>query len=120
MKAAHSMPVLNSNSELERWILRVAYTTSIDHLRQHKRRIQRESHASPRNESDIADESLAELEHALTQLPPIDRELVLLRFARGFTLKQVGESLNTTPDAAHGRIRRIVASLRRLMQGMQL
>jgi RNA polymerase sigma factor (sigma-70 family) len=120
MKVAVSMPVLKCHADLERWMMRVAYTTAIDHLRRGKRRALRESQAV-RDEIEGADPDLvAQLEIALTKLPPLERNLILARFARGFSLKNIGDIFSTTPDAAHGKIRRILGTLRRFMQGTQL
>ncbi len=119
LKVADSLPPLQSSAELERWMVRVCLTTAIDHLRSGQRRAAREIRSQDRsgNEMEITQTQLQELEHALDQLGECQRELLVSRFFRGSTLKQVGAEIGTTPDAAHGRIRRALQSLREIISG---
>ncbi len=122
LKVANSLPPLQSSAELERWMVRVCITTAIDHLRSSQRRAAREIRSQDRslNEMEITQAQLQELENALAQLGECQRELLVSRFFRGSTLKQVGAEIGTTPDAAHGRIRRALHSLREIITGTKL
>lgn len=119
LKVADSLPPMQSSAELERWMVRVCITTAIDHLRSSQRRAARESRSQSRSgiEMEINQVQLQELERALAQLGDCQRELLVARFFRGSTLRQVGAEIGTTPDAAHGRIRRALHSLREIITG---
>lgn len=121
LKVADSLPPLQSRAELERWMVRVCITTAIDHLRSSQRRSARELHcvSPPETDLEISQAQLRELEHALAQLGECQRDLLVARFFRGSTLKQVGAEIGTTPDAAHGRIRRALQALREIITGTQ-
>ena len=122
LKVADSLPPLQSRAELERWMVRVCITTAIDHLRSSQRRSAREIHSQSMSEPEleIDQAQLQELEHALVQLSECQRELLVARFFRGSTLKQVGAEFGTSPDAVHGRIRRALQSLREIITGTKL
>ena len=121
LKVADSLPPLQSSAELERWMVRVCITTAIDHLRSSQRRTAREirSQDRPGHEIEITQTQLRELELALSQLGEGQRELLVARFFRGSTLKQLGAEFGTTPDAAHGRVRRALYLLRQIITGAQ-
>jgi RNA polymerase sigma factor (sigma-70 family) len=59
------------------------------------------------------DESwLAELEAALDELPPSQREAVRLRFSDDLAYEQVAQALQTSPQAARVRVHRALSTLR--------
>ena len=54
------------------------------------------------------------LDELIGQLSRADREAILLRYYRDFTLAEIAEQIGTTPDAARKRIERAIEKLRRL------
>lgn len=127
LKAARSMRPLESKADIERWLTRVVQTSALDTLRQEQRRHQREydsadrdghaSSAAQRSAQEHARrEWLAEQVDWLTQevakISTSDQALLHLRFALGRSLEQTGRAVGISADAAHGRLRRIIARLR--------
>ncbi|MFN0134360.1 MAG: RNA polymerase sigma factor [Phycisphaerales bacterium] len=111
IRLARSMPALRTHAELERWMIRLMHTTTLDLLRRRARRWRRERDPRPAPRKPI-DDRIDRLALALAALPPEDRSLLGLRFALGRSLDASGAALGTTGDAAHGRLRRILHRLR--------
>ena len=63
-------------------------------------------------EHEPDDSWLAELEAALDELPPKQREAVQLRFSDDLAYEQVAEVLETSPQAARVRVHRALSTLR--------
>lgn len=114
LKAARRMPPLSSEAALASWLWRVVHRTALDHLRRERRRIARERGARPPESTlPVLDERIAWLRSRIDELPAEDRGLLAARFAHGLTLDQIGTDAGTTGDAAHGRLRRTLARLRK-------
>lgn len=119
LRIARSLRPMPNEASLERWLTRVLHTTALDLLRREARRTRRElgRHAAapatvqPSAASEL-DERIAWVRERLKELPPEDRWLLGLRFRTGATLKTAGEHSGISPDAVHGRVRRIIARLR--------
>lgn len=58
------------------------------------------------------DSWLAELEAALDELPPTQREAVQLRFSDDLAYEQMAQALETSPQAARVRVHRALTTLR--------
>ncbi len=116
LKVARSIPTLQTQSDLQRWLLRVLHTVAIDHIRAETRRRSRESKAATPDQHtgiDAADsrDLLARLQQQLDSLPAPDRGLLFLRFLHGRSFEQTGDASGISAGAAHGRIRRLKARL---------
>ncbi|MBI1190999.1 MAG: sigma-70 family RNA polymerase sigma factor [Tepidisphaera sp.] len=126
LRAAKSIPVLNSDAALGAWFARVSLRIAIDLMKSDTRRRRRERQTLATSASaHITPEPVAEsLDHAawlravLPTLPLHDYELLIQRLAADRTLAQAGRSLSTSPHAAHGRLRRLLARLRDLANGV--
>lgn len=127
LKAARSMKPLDTKSDVERWLTRVVQTAALDTLRQEKRRRQREATALANGGHKAAvdqraaqehvrrawlDDQVEWLSHELAKIPASDRALLHLRFALGRSLEQTGKAVGISGDAAHGKLRRIIARLK--------
>ena len=64
----------------------------------------------------LANEQRDLLKTAISQLPELDREIVLLRFGHNWTYKRLAERLGTTARAVEYRLVRAKQNLRRELQ----
>jgi RNA polymerase sigma-70 factor (ECF subfamily) len=123
LRAVRSMRPM-ARDDLERWLVRVVHTTALDALRAERRRARRSAlradKASPGarisdNPAHLAElaEQIDWLTRAMADLDADDRALLEHRFTRDRTLEETGRAVGLTGGAAHGRIRRILARLRR-------
>jgi RNA polymerase sigma factor (sigma-70 family) len=99
------------------WLYRTTRFTAASALRTECRRRRSESAAMELNDlqsdSRSAWEALApHLDAALDTLAPTDQDAVALRFFKGKSLREVGEALGTSEDAAQKRITRALEKLR--------
>jgi len=107
---------LNSDTILTAWLYQVTRRTAIDLVRGETRRQLREQIASEMNamNANAADWTQIEplLDEAMHALDQTDRTAVLLRYFENKSLREVGQSLGTTDDAAQKRVSRAVERLR--------
>lgn len=122
LKVVRSLPVLQSDLQVEQWMGRALFTTSLDLLRAERRRRQKEVRGAEERSESIAPDPVATAEQAeraswladrLAELPPVERELIVRRYRDDETLRAAGAQLGMTPFAAHGRIRRVLERWRR-------
>lgn len=116
LRVAGGVRELPSDDDLRRYLARTVYTAALDSLRAQRRRLARERdwRSGDRLRKGTPDADLVSwLEAELDRLPEPDRGLVRLRIAAGMSLEQVGRALGMSADAVHGRVRRLLAVLRR-------
>jgi RNA polymerase sigma factor (sigma-70 family) len=107
---------LKPDTVLPAWLYQVTRNTAIDVIRRESRRQAREqivfqmsdAHDTPAGWSHI--EPL--LDEAMQSLDDDDRTAILLRFFENKSLREVGEALGASEDAAQKRIHRAVDRLR--------
>ena len=101
---------------LTAWLYQVTRRTAIDVVRREARRQLREQIASDMNAmtASAADWTHIEplLDEAMEALNDTDRAAVLLRYFENKSLREVGQTLGTSEDAAQKRVSRAVARLR--------
>ena len=101
---------------LTAWLYQVTRRTAIDVVRREARRQLREQIACELNamNTTAADWTHIEplLDEAMHALEEIDRTAVLLRYFENKSLREVGQTIGTTEDAARKRISRAVERLR--------
>jgi RNA polymerase sigma factor (sigma-70 family) len=117
---ARSARNLKKNTVLSAWLYEVARRTSIDVIRKETRRKMREQAYTEMNVIQVtADENwrevLPHLDAAMEELDGADRAAVLLRFFENKSLREVGEELGVSDDAARKRIGRAVERLRKFL-----
>lgn len=124
LRIVRTIRPMPTEADLRRWLARVVHHAALDRLRQERRRRARDLHASRSADSRAGAES-ADLDTridavrcALAQLSDDDRALLTLRFGGGHTLRSAAHTLGLTTAAAHGRIRRALARLRRRMEDL--
>ena len=71
--------------------------------------------ASPSERLD-RHEAVLELLDALTALPPVQRQALVMRHCQGYSLAQIAEELDRTPAAVAGLLKRGLATLRTILQ----
>jgi RNA polymerase sigma-70 factor (ECF subfamily) len=101
------------------WILRVAHNAAIDHMR--ARRPVPCEEVRPRDLEDDTSgrERFADLRLALDELPPEQRDVIVLRFLVGLSPREIAERMGRSEDAVHGLQHRGRRRLRREMQRIQ-
>ena len=106
-------------ASLSTWIYRIAQNTVIDYYR--TRKVHAEIPEDLAQESRIEDsllnnELLEELANALKQLPERDRDLVILHYYSGLTLKEAAMKLGMSYSNAKLVHNRSIAKLQRLLK----
>ena len=71
--------------------------------------------ASPSERLD-RHEAVLELLDALTALPPVQRQALVMRHCQGYSLARIAEELDRTPAAVAGLLKRGLATLRTILQ----
>ena len=122
LRVSDRVPPLASDAAVGAWMSRAVYTSVLDRLRGERRRQRREQAVAaaaadaqdlPADGVALADERHGWLLQKLAALPPADRALVLARFGSEASVAAVGREFGWTDDGAHGRLRRVLAKLRR-------
>ena len=107
---------LKSDTVLSAWLYQVARRTAVDVLRRESRRQLREQLAMELADMNahpsIWNQIEPLLEEAMESLEPAERTAILLRFFENRNLREVGQTLGTSEDAAQKRVSRAVERLR--------
>jgi RNA polymerase sigma factor (sigma-70 family) len=107
---------LKSDTVLTAWLYQVTRRAAIDVVRRESRRQLREQIASEMNAMNATADEWTQIEplldEAMHALDDTDRTAILLRYFENKSLREVGESLGTTDDAARKRVSRAVERLR--------
>jgi RNA polymerase sigma-70 factor, ECF subfamily len=98
------------------WLIRIARNAAID---THRRATAvpfvadpADSGATGPEDGLLADEARTSLLRAVRDLPPIQREAIVLRYAAGLTAREIGDVLGKTDQATQKLLSRALASLR--------
>ena len=84
------------------WLLRVTHNMAIDYLRR-RRPILCEEARSPNVRAEERGRELSEaLTTALSELPPIQRDVIVLRHVAGYSPSEIAERLGKSEDSIHG------------------
>jgi RNA polymerase sigma factor (sigma-70 family) len=107
---------LRPGTVLTAWLYQVTRRSAIDVVRREARRQLREQIAFEMNAMNATDADWTQIEplldEAMHALDDTDRTAVLLRYFENKSLREVGETLGTTDDAARKRVSRAVERLR--------
>jgi RNA polymerase sigma-70 factor (ECF subfamily) len=106
---------------MQAWIFRIAHNLVVDHFRKMAKKktipidsVQIESVTNPTRTAETNVE-LEQVNKAMEQLTPAQREVVRLRFFGGFTSKEIGQILNKGDGAVREMQRAATQSLRNLL-----
>ena len=107
---------LKPGTILTAWLYSVTRRTAIDAIRKEFRRQLREQTAMEMNNMNATANDWAQIEplldDAMAALDETDRSAILLRFFENKNLREVGEALGASEDAAQKRVSRAVERLR--------
>jgi len=107
---------LKPDTILTAWLYAVTRRTAIDAIRKESRRQLREQIAVEMNNMNATSADWTQIEplldDAMAALDETDRSAVLLRYFGNKTLREVGETLGASEDAAQKRVSRAVERLR--------
>jgi RNA polymerase sigma factor (sigma-70 family) len=107
---------LKSGTILTAWLYAVARRTAIDVIRKESRRQLREQVAVEMNTMNATANEWTQIEpmldDAMAALEETDRSVILLRYFENKSLREVGDSLNISDDAAQKRASRALERLR--------
>ncbi|HEY4417303.1 MAG TPA: sigma-70 family RNA polymerase sigma factor [Verrucomicrobiae bacterium] len=119
---------LSAKTILSGWLYQTTRLTAANYLRTERRRQQREQEAymqslNPQPEVDHAWAQIAPLlDDALAKLGTRDRDAIVLRFFENKSAREIAAALRLEEAAAHKRVQRAVAKLRKffLQRGVTL
>jgi RNA polymerase sigma factor (sigma-70 family) len=107
---------LNSETVLTAWLYSITRRTAIDVIRKESRRQLREQIAVEMNNMNATADDWTQIEplldDAMAALDETDRAAILLRYFENKSLREVGEQLKISDDAAQKRVSRAVEKLR--------
>jgi RNA polymerase sigma factor (sigma-70 family) len=107
---------LRPDTVLTAWLYQVTRRTAVDVIRRETRRQSREQLAAELTEMNAPSSVWSQIEplldEAMDSLEPDDRAALLLRYFDNKSLRDVGQNLGTTEDAAQKRVSRAVERLR--------
>lgn len=113
---ARQAPQLKPDTILTAWLYQVTRCTAIDVVRREARRQLREKVAAEMNaiNATASDWTSIEpfLDEAMSALDVSDRAAILLRYFENKSLREVGQTLGVSDDAAQKRVSRAVEHLR--------
>src|SRR5437870_4043260 len=116
---ARSAGRLKPDTVLTAWLYQVARRTAVDVVRRESRRQLREQLAMELADMNahpsIWNQVEPLLEEAMEKLEPAERAAILLRFFENRNLREVGQGLGTSEDAAQKRVSHAVERLRELL-----
>ncbi len=99
------------NGGLSAWLFRIARNLALDYHRSRKRHQEPLALADEPTRSPSQDVSLA-VNEALASLPPLDRDIFLMREVAGLGYEQIAGACELTADAVRSRIHRTRLQLR--------
>ncbi|HEX5324283.1 MAG TPA: sigma-70 family RNA polymerase sigma factor [Capsulimonadaceae bacterium] len=119
---ARKAPRLKRGVVLSGWLYRTARLASREVIREEMRRTAREEKAAAMNEAQRLEADAAWqkvdpiLPDALDTLSERDRNLILLRFFQEMSLREAGEELGLSENAARMRVSRSLAKMRKFLE----
>jgi RNA polymerase sigma factor (sigma-70 family) len=120
---ARAAKKLNSKTILTAWLYSVARRTAIDVIRKESRRQLRDQIAMEMTNMNATANDWTQIEplldDAMAALEETDRSAILLRYFENKSLREVGEALGTSDDAAQKRVSRAVEQLREFFSKRQ-
>lgn len=117
----------NADGKFSSWILRIAHNIVIDHYRQTKNESTVSSSQTEYdvfNRRELAEETIEDLmvdvnirddvRHLVRSLPAEQRQVLVMRYYRDMSFKQIAEKTGVSINTALGRMRYAILNLRRM------
>ena len=115
------------NGKFPAWISRIAHNLIIDHFRQEKSENQQSADLEDVDilnrkelcEATIEDELISDqiredVKHLIKELPPLQREVLNMRYYQNLSFKEIAEMTGVSINTALGRMRYAILNLRRM------
>lgn len=110
------------------WVMRIAHNVIMDHYRdQHGEGLVDSAANSDAADSDsmelaegnvesryVNEQVYTDVRHMMNMLPPVQREVIFMRFFQDLSFKEIAEATNVSINTALGRMRYAVFNLRRM------
>ncbi len=104
----------SGKSRFSTWIYSITYNYCIDYIRRTKKQkdiFTEDIEKAPDVMDDVPDEELLELEveqlkKVLSEMPPDDTAILLMKYQDGMSIKEISETLEKTESAVKMRIKR--------------
>lgn len=117
----------NADGKFSSWILRIAHNIVIDHYRQTKNESTVSSSQTEYdvfNRRELAEETIEDMmvdvnirddvRHLVRSLPVEQRQVLVMRYYRDMSFKQIAEKTGVSINTALGRMRYAILNLRRM------
>jgi RNA polymerase sigma-70 factor (ECF subfamily) len=101
------------------WLLRVTHNMAIDHLRRRRPILCEEARAADERAEDRGRELSEALTAALSELPQIQRDVIVLRHVAGYSPSEIAERLGKSEDSIHGLHHRGRRALKQSLQRLE-
>ena len=122
----------NEEGKLSQWMMRVSYNLCIDHFR----RVKRKPSTTEADGSEVIDYKVANTNNAeqsmirqqtceavrdiIDQLPPEQREVVVLRHYAELSFKEIAEMTGVSINTSLGRMRYALGNMKKLMEAQNV
>ena len=108
-KAIKNSHTLKNPQYVSTWLYRIVINESISFLRKHKHQMADLSEVDGETVDQYTD---VDLRHALDQLDPLDKTVVVLRFFEGMQLNQIAQTLDENLNTVKSRLYRSLKKLK--------
>jgi RNA polymerase sigma-70 factor (ECF subfamily) len=100
-----------TEAKVQAWLFRIARNLALDHNRQQRRHPEPAALTCEPARAASQDVNLA-VNEALAGLPPLDRDVFLMREVAGLGYEEIADACELSPDAVRSRIHRARLQLR--------
>ena len=117
------------NGKFISWVMRIAHNLIIDHYRREKQlntcsnnNYEMDLFNSPKYSEDtieqvmVSDQILSDVRNLIDELPPDQKEIILLRHYGNLSFKEIAEQTNVSINTALGRMRYALINMRKLIK----
>ncbi len=117
------------NGKFPAWISRIAHNLIIDYYRQEKSENLQSADLSDvdiLNRKELCEDTIEDMiiseqirddvKYLIQELPPLQREVLVMRYYQGLSFKEIAEITNVSINTALGRMRYAILNLRRIAE----
>ena len=116
-----------NNGKFPAWVSRIAHNLIIDYYRQEKSENMQSAdiqEVDVLNRKELCEETIedilvseqirSDVKHLVEQLPPLQKEVLRMRYYQGLSFKEIAELTDVSINTALGRMRYAIINLRRI------